>query len=125
MNAEIIAPGVQIPTFDAAADPKKTFRDCVCGLRRKALQQATADADTAAIITTVRGRSLDSAELLKLSCGQVRTIFNGVAAMKKVANNGKLTVDRTQQQQQKTEDNLNPTQKFIAAAKAMRDKNKK
>ena len=116
-KAEIIAPGIQMPTFDAKADPKKTFRDCHCGLRRKALQQATQDAETAEIVKTVRGRALDSGEILKMSCGQVRTIFNGVAAMKANRNNGRLTVDAAQTQN-KTQDNVSPMEKFKAASKA-------
>jgi hypothetical protein len=116
-KAEIIAPGIQMPTFDAKADPKKTFRDCHCGLRRKALQQATQDAETAEIVKTVRGRALDSADILKMSCGQVRTIFNGVAAMKANRNNGRLTVDAAQTQN-KTQDNVSPMDKFKAASKA-------
>jgi hypothetical protein len=116
-KAEIIAPGIQMPTFDAKADPKKTFRDCHCGLRRKALQQATQDTETAEIVKTVRGRALDSAEILKMSCGQVRTIFNGVAAMKANRNNGRLTVDAAQTQN-KTQDNVSPMDKFKAASKA-------
>jgi hypothetical protein len=116
-KAEIIAPGIQMPTFDAKADPKKTFRDCHCGLRRKALQQATQDSETAEIVKTVRGRALDSADILKMSCGQVRTIFNGVAAMKANRNNGRLTVDAAQTQN-KTQDNVSPMDKFKAASKA-------
>ena len=106
-----------MPTFDAKADPKKTFRDCHCGLRRKALQQATQDAETAEIVKTVRGRALDSGEILKMSCGQVRTIFNSVAAMKANRNNGRLTVDAAQPQN-KTQDNVSPIEKFKAASKA-------
>ena len=116
-KAEIIAPGIQMPTFDAKADPKKTFRDCHCGLRRKALQHATQDAETAEIVKTVRGRALDSGDILKMSCGQVRTIFNGVAAMKANRNNGRLTVDAAQPQN-KTQDNVSPMDKFKAASKA-------
>jgi hypothetical protein len=116
-KAEIIAPGIQMPTFDAKADPKKTFRDCHCGLRRKALQHATQDAETAEIVKTVRGRALDSGEILKMSCGQVRTIFNGVAAMKANRNNGRLTVDAAQSQN-RTQDSVSPMDNFKAASKA-------
>jgi uncharacterized protein len=115
MNAEIIAPGVQVPTFDAKADPKKTFRDCICGLRRKALRMATQDATTATMITAVRGRTLDANEVGKLSCGQVRSLFNGVAAMKRAANNGTVTRDSVltlAKPGAKTDDNLSPAQRF-------------
>jgi hypothetical protein len=93
MLAEIIAPGVKIPTFDRAADPKKMFKDCVCGLRRKALQMGTLDAGTAAIIDQVRGRTTDSKAFDTMTCGQVRTVFNSVGALKKAANNASVTRD--------------------------------
>lgn len=124
MVAEIIAPGVQIPTFDAKANPKKTFRDCVCGLRRKALNAATQDAETAEIITAVRGRALDAAAVAKMSCGEVRTLFNGVGAMKRNRNNSLLTVDSARPAV-KTEDTGNPMAKFVAASKARWADNKK
>jgi hypothetical protein len=119
MLAEIVSPGVQIPTFDAKADPRKTFRDCHCNLRRKALQGAVADAETSQLVATVRGRALDAAEIPQLSCGQVRTIFNGVAAMKRATNNGAATRDRlaVAQTQTATTDHRTPTQRFIDAAK--------
>lgn len=93
MLAEIIAPGVRLPTFDKAADPKKTFRDCLCGLRRKALQLGTNDALTAGFIEEVRGKVTDGAEFAKMPCKDVRTIFNSVGAMKKAHNNGQSTRD--------------------------------
>jgi hypothetical protein len=52
-----------------------------------------------------------------MSCGQVRTIFNGVAAMKANRNNGRLTVDAAQAQN-KTQDNVSAMDKFKAASKA-------
>lgn len=87
MAAEIIAPGVQIPTFDRAASPKATFRDCICGLRRKALTQGLQDGATAGIIEQVRGRVIDAAGIAALNCGQTRALFNGVYALKKQSNN--------------------------------------
>ena len=117
-NAEIIAPGIQIPTLDAKADPKKTFRDCHCALRRKALTQGTQDTETASIIAAVRGRVVDAAQIAKMDCSAVRTLFNGVAAMKKNHNNSRLTADagRTQQTQT-TNDTRTPIQKFQDASK--------
>jgi uncharacterized protein len=93
MLAEIIAPGVKIPTFDKAADPKKMFKDCVCGLRRKALQMGTLDAGTAAIIDQVRGKTTDSKAFDTMTCAAVRTVFNSVGALKKAANNASVTRD--------------------------------
>ena len=119
MIAEIIAPGIRIPTFDKAADPKKSFRDCICGLRRKALQTATNDADTAALIEQVRGRVTDSAEFVKMPCGQVRALFNSVGALKKAANNAAVTHDggSSASRRQAAEPEKTPAQKFADAAK--------
>lgn len=44
-RAEILSPGIKLPTFDGKADPKKT-RDSLCALRRKALRQAYANDKT-------------------------------------------------------------------------------
>ncbi len=115
MQAEIVAPGVQIPTFDRAADPKKTFRDCICGLRRKALTLGLGDSVTAGLITQVRGRAMDSAAVEAMSCAQTRALFNGVYTAKKNINNGVLTVPTATKTGDET---LTPTQQFIAASKA-------
>jgi len=85
-QAEIVAPGIQFPTFDAAADPKKTFRDCICGLRRKALTLGLNDTATAAVIAQVRGRAIDQAAIATLSCRDTRSLFNGVMAVKSQMN---------------------------------------
>lgn len=83
--AEIISPGIAIFTLDQAAKPKATY-DSICDLRRRALDEGLKDADTAAIIRSVRGRTLDSARLGKMFCGQVRSLFLAVGAMKQEAN---------------------------------------
>jgi uncharacterized protein len=115
MLAEIIAPGVKIPTFDKAADPKKMFKDCVCGLRRKALQMGTLDAGTAAIIDQVRGRTTDSKMFDTMTCGQVRTIFNSVGALKKAQNNAAVTRDSSAGTGTVTPV-LSPSEQFAAAS---------
>lgn len=116
MKAEIIAPGVKLPTFDSAAKPNKTFRDCICGLRRKALQLGTSDAATAAIIDQVRGKATDGAIFLKMPCKDVRTVFNSVAALKKAENNVAVTRDSSNTSKARDEKELTPTQKFKAAS---------
>lgn len=118
MNAEIISPGVQIPTFDRAADPKKTFKDCVCGLRRKSLQAGNGDTATAALIAQVRGRTTDSAEFGKMSCGQVRGLFNGVAALKKAQNNATFADGAHSIARQTADTKAAPIDKFVAASNA-------
>jgi len=120
--AEIIAPGVKIPTFDKAADPRKTFTDCICGLRRKALQLGTKDADTADLINQARGRTTDSAAIIDMSCGQVRTLFNSVGTLKKAQNNSAFFTDKTSAAAGKNgktnDEQQTPMQRFKAASAA-------
>lgn len=83
--AEILAPGIRIPTFDRKADPKASL-DSICRLRRSALDLAYGQPDTRGFIDEANGgRKFD---IQHMSCGAVRTLFRSVAAMKKAANNG-------------------------------------
>lgn len=115
MIAEIISPGIRIPTFDKASDPKKSFKDCICGLRRKALQLGSNDPATAGMIEQVRGRVTDSAEFITMPCGQVRTIFNAVGSLKKAHNNGELVRDGKAGSRAQDEE-MTPIKKFKAAS---------
>jgi len=82
--AEILAPGIRVPTFDRAASPKKTFKD-VCGLRRKALDLAYVQPATRGMIEEVLGgKELDTKGM---TCDAVRTVFKAVGAMKRTQNN--------------------------------------
>lgn len=82
--AEIIVPGIRIPTFDRAADPKKSLT-AICGLRRQALDLAYAQPATRGFIDESNGGK--EFDLKKMSCGAVRTLFRAVGAMKRAANN--------------------------------------
>lgn len=84
--AEILAPGIRIPTFDRASDPKKSL-DGICNLRRSALDLAYAVPETRGFIDEANGGK--AFDLKNMSCGAVRTLFRSVAAMKKSANNGR------------------------------------
>lgn len=88
--AEILVPGIRIPTFDRKSDPKKTL-DAICSLRRNALDLAYATADGRGIIEDIHSGKL---ELSKMKCADVRTLFKAASAMKRKANN---TNDRGQQ----------------------------
>jgi hypothetical protein len=90
--AEILSPGIKVPTFDAKAAPKATY-DSICGLRRSTLSAAYAVADTRSMIDEIHGgKPLD---LSKMTCDAVRTLFLGSAALKKRANNTSKTSDTT------------------------------
>ena len=82
--AEILSPGIKVPTFDHKAPPKTSFK-AICGLRRQALDAAYAQADGRSLIEQVMaGKPLNTKNM---SCDAVRTVFRAVAAMKKKANN--------------------------------------
>lgn len=81
--AEILAPGIRIPTFDHAASPKVTL-DAVCQLRRKALDFAYATPEGQSIIEEIHGKELN---LSGMKCNAVRSLFKATAAMKKSSNN--------------------------------------
>ncbi len=83
-RAEILAPGVKLPTFDAKADKKKTT-DSLCALRRKAMGVAFKDdakkKHFAPFLTT------DSPDFTTMSCDAVKLIFNGASELAKIGNN--------------------------------------
>lgn len=82
--AEIIAPGIAIPTFDRAAAPIKSL-DQMCSFRRKALDLAYVQAETRNMIDEVlAGKEFN---LKEMKCNRVRDLFRAVGAMKRKANN--------------------------------------
>lgn len=82
--AEILAPGLRFPTFDGKAKPVNTLSQ-ICKIRRKALDQAYAHEPSRRLIEQVHGRRTFDTSCM--SCGAIRTLFKGVAALKKAANN--------------------------------------
>jgi hypothetical protein len=79
--AEIMSPGIRIPSFDRKADPHKTY-DALCKFRRTVLDLVYKDADARSFMDgMLRGR-----ELKHFSCDQVRTMFFAVGERKKEAN---------------------------------------
>lgn len=88
-GAEILVPGIRIPTFDKATKPGASL-DMICKFRRTALDLCYATTDGKTIIETVNGKSLD---MSSMKCAQVRSLFRGVVAAKKVANNKGRTDD--------------------------------
>jgi hypothetical protein len=87
--AEIIAPGIRIPAFDAAMKPGNGFK-VICNLRRQALDFAkTEPAGYGLIEEIMSGRTYDSKTA---SCRDTRTLFNAVGTMKKSRNTAALRV---------------------------------
>lgn len=79
-RAEILAPGVKLPTFDAKAEGKKTT-DSLCVLRRRALKAALEN-DNAAIVKSVVG----NADVSKMTCDAAAMAFNAASEMVKAKN---------------------------------------
>ncbi|WP_404824609.1 DUF2213 domain-containing protein [Burkholderia cepacia] len=86
--AEILAPGVRLPTFDAKAVRKKTT-DSLCVLRRRALRAAL-DNENAETVKSVLGGVDPSG----LPCAVVAGYFNAAAALVRSKNSG-ITTHRT------------------------------
>jgi len=90
-KAEILAPGVKIPTFDAKAS-RKTIADAMCGLRRKALEAAYADPKRRAFVTQIVG---DKPAFDKMPCPHMTVVFDAASALAKAANNApRVSLDR-------------------------------
>jgi hypothetical protein len=83
-KAEILVPGIRIPTFDKAAKPKEGFKR-ICNFRRQALDLAHVQPSTRALIEdALAGKDLDTKNM---TCDAVRVLFNSVAGAKAAANN--------------------------------------
>lgn len=85
--AEVLAPGIRVPTFDRAMTPAKSF-DSICNLRRTALDIAYHTADGRGVIDDVGGR-----EYKTMDCAGLRPVFLAAGALKKAKNNGARTTD--------------------------------
>jgi hypothetical protein len=82
-RAEILAPGIKFPTFDAKADPKTT-RDGLCGLRRKALLAAKTG-DSADLVAPLLG-----GDIRKMTCDAVSAAFIGASELVSRSNNARV-----------------------------------
>jgi len=79
--AEMLAPGIQLPTFDAKAAAKVTL-DASCRLRRAALKAAMTN-DNAAIVGALHTTGED---IEKMTCGAVRALFTQAGRMVRINN---------------------------------------
>ena len=79
--AEILVPGIAIPTFDRAADPKASYGN-MCAFRKKALAAYSATADGAAVLAEIApNMTLDS-----MPCRDVTMAFRAAATAQKAKN---------------------------------------
>jgi hypothetical protein len=79
-RAEILSPGIKLPTFDGKADRKIT-RDRMCAFKRRALSAALDDAETAEILAPL----VKKTGLSKLTCDSVGLVFAGGSELVKRA----------------------------------------
>ena len=83
-RAEILVPGISIPTIDTKAGSQKT-RDTLCGFRKKTLRVAYATRDGRELIDPLlRGRTIDS-----LPCAASTVLFDTASEILKAQNNGR------------------------------------
>jgi hypothetical protein len=81
--AEILVPGISVPTFDRAAAKADTYKS-ICALRRNAVRGAMMTRDGAALIQRVAGKTVD---VESIPCRDLAPIFRGAAAAKAEQNN--------------------------------------
>ena len=74
-KAEILAPGIRTPTFDAARD-SLTSSKLLCTFRRRALDRAMKSDDVADVVKDIAG---GRTTFDHMSCDAVRTLFNAAA----------------------------------------------
>lgn len=81
--AEILVPGIKVPTFDKASTKGQTFKT-ICKLRKTALDLAFNQPDTRAIIDDLlKGRSFENATK---TCDGTRALFRSAASVKSTMN---------------------------------------
>lgn len=85
-RAEILAPGIKLPTFDAATSTKDRAA-ALCKCQRKALDVAYGTEAGKAAITPFLGGATPDFE--KLSAGVVHATFMGASELMKAQNNGR------------------------------------
>ncbi|RQR87718.1 MULTISPECIES: DUF2213 domain-containing protein [unclassified Burkholderia] len=79
-RAEILAPGVSLPTYDAKADSKKTS-DALCVLRRRALKAALTN-DNGDLVRMITG----DADVSKMDCAAAKMAFHAASELVKQKN---------------------------------------
>ena len=80
-RAEILAPGVALPTFDSTTAARTTF-DAMCGFRRRVLREAYGREDAKpAIDAFLDGREPAFHDARSMTCDAVAAVFNGSSTL--------------------------------------------
>jgi len=83
-QAEILVPGIRIPTFDGKAKPGQTFK-AICSLRRQALDLAYGQPATHGVLDDLlAGQTLNTKDM---TCDAIRTLFRSAASVQRTNNN--------------------------------------
>jgi hypothetical protein len=80
--AEVLVPGMRVPTFDSALPPAKGY-DAICKLRRTTLDLAYAQVDGRHVVDSVTG----GRDFKTMDCASLRTVFLAAGNLKKSLNN--------------------------------------
>jgi uncharacterized protein len=87
--AEIIAPGIAVPTVDNKAEPKKTL-DALCAFRKRVLDVAATQPDLLTFMTNTTG----GRDYKTFDCGATRALFLAVGNHRRALNNAAASRDR-------------------------------
>lgn len=86
--AEILCPGIQVPTFDAKS-PATSTRDMICTIQRNALREAAKKADMRTAMTAILGGDaatnevLSAQPLVHVTCDALGAVFRSAAMLAK------------------------------------------
>lgn len=81
-RAEILVPGIKMPTFDAKAAPKATL-DALCAFKRHAMTVALSGTGKA----HVEASTPSGSTVATMTCDAVSHVFHGASELAKVKNN--------------------------------------
>lgn len=87
-RAEILSPGIKVPTYDKKADATKTL-DAICGFRRKVLDKAYATEDGKVVIDAITGST--QLKTKDMTCDAAKLLFNAASEATKAANRASAT----------------------------------
>jgi hypothetical protein len=85
--AEVLVPGIKLPTYDRAAPPKRTY-DAMCAFRRRVLDAAWAHPETREIIDDLEGGRFNGAS--GMTCDAAKRLFIGAAKIKARSNRAQV-----------------------------------
>jgi hypothetical protein len=85
-KAEILSPGISIPTFDAKFPAAQTL-DSICKFRRRTLDRAWNTQDSRVHVETICGNVDLPKKMRAMDCNSVRMLFDGASALASKANN--------------------------------------